>query len=49
MDRPVRIVLADDHEMFRQGIRALLRAEADLQVVGEAGDGLDRARAWSSA
>ena len=46
---PVRIVLADDHEMFRQGIRALLRAEADLEVVGEAGDGLTAARAWSSA
>ena len=37
---PVRIFLADDHEMFRQGVRALLRAESDLQVVGEAGDGL---------
>jgi two-component system, NarL family, response regulator NreC len=37
---PVRIVLADDHEMVRQGVRALLRAEADFQVVGEAGDGL---------
>ena len=37
---PVRIVLADDHEMFRQGVRALLRAEGDFQVVGEAGDGL---------
>ena len=37
---PVRIVLADDHEMFRQGVRALLVAETDFQVVGEAGDGL---------
>ena len=37
---PVRILLADDHEMFRQGVRALLRAEADFEVVGEAGDGL---------
>ena len=37
---PVRIVLADDHEMMRQGIRALLRGESDLEVVGEAGDGL---------
>jgi two-component system, NarL family, response regulator NreC len=37
---PVRIVLADDHEMFRQGVRALLQAETDLEVVGEAGDGL---------
>jgi DNA-binding NarL/FixJ family response regulator len=37
---PVRIILADDHEIFRQGVRALLRVEADFQVVGEAGDGL---------
>src|SRR5512134_1544941 len=37
---PIRIVLADDHELLRQGVRALLRAEAGLQVVGEAGDGL---------
>jgi two-component system, NarL family, response regulator NreC len=37
---PVRILLADDHEMFRQGVRALLRGEADFEVVGEAGDGL---------
>ncbi|HEX9188960.1 MAG TPA: response regulator transcription factor [Vicinamibacteria bacterium] len=40
MREPVRIVLADDHELVRQGVRALLQAEADLQVVGEAGDGL---------
>jgi DNA-binding NarL/FixJ family response regulator len=37
---PARVVLAEDHEMVRQGVCALLRAEADLQVVGEAGDGL---------
>ena len=37
---PIRIVLADDHELLRQGVRALLRAETDFQVVGEAGDGL---------
>jgi two-component system, NarL family, response regulator NreC len=38
--KTVRIVLADDHAMVREGVRALLRAEADLEVVGEAGDGL---------
>jgi two-component system, NarL family, response regulator NreC len=37
---PVRILLVDDHEMFRQGVRALLQAESDFHVVGEAGDGL---------
>jgi DNA-binding NarL/FixJ family response regulator len=34
------IVLADDHQMVREGLRALLDAEPDCQVVGEAADGL---------
>lgn len=33
------IVLADDHRIVRQGLHALLTAEADFKVVGEAGDG----------
>jgi DNA-binding NarL/FixJ family response regulator len=33
------IVLADDHRIVRQGLQALLSAEADFKVVGEAGDG----------
>ena len=36
----ITIVLADDHPIVRQGIRALLTAEPDHQVVGEAADGL---------
>jgi DNA-binding NarL/FixJ family response regulator len=36
----ITIVLADHHHMVRQGLRALLEAEADLSVVGEAEDGL---------
>jgi two-component system, NarL family, response regulator NreC len=35
------IVLADDHRVVRNGLRALLDAEADLSVVGEAADGLE--------
>lgn len=35
----VRIVIADDHPIFRAGLRAVLGGEADLVVVGEAGDG----------
>lgn len=35
-----RILLADDHMMFRQGIRLLLETIEDLEVVGEVGDGL---------
>lgn len=36
----IRIVLADDHAVLRAGLTALLNAEADMTVVGEAGDGL---------
>lgn len=36
---PVRILLADDHAMFREGLRLLLEAEPELRVVGEAGNG----------
>lgn len=35
------IALADDHPIVRQGLRALLQAEPDFRVVGEAGDGLE--------
>lgn len=35
----IRIVLADDHHLVRQGIRALLEKSEDIQVVGEASDG----------
>ena len=34
------VVLADDHPVFRQGLRGVLEAEPDFHVVGEAGDGL---------
>jgi two-component system response regulator NreC len=37
----IRILLTDDHTLFRQGIRTLLAAESDLEVVAEAGNGAD--------
>ena len=37
----INIVLADDHQVVRKGLKALLSAEVDLSVVGEAGDGLE--------
>lgn len=40
----LKIVLADDHRMFRQGIKALLGDEKDFQVVAEADDGLQAVR-----
>ena len=36
-----RIILADDHTILRDGIRALLSAETDLEVVGEASNGAE--------
>ncbi|MDH5507467.1 MAG: response regulator transcription factor [Anaerolineae bacterium] len=36
-----RILLVDDHELFRTGIAGLLDKQPDLQVVGHAGDGLE--------
>ena len=39
--QPVRIVIADDHPIFRDGLRRLLEAEPDLKVIGEASDGAE--------
>ncbi len=40
----IRVLIADDHTLVRQGIRVLLQAEPDLQVVAEAGNGQDAVR-----
>jgi two-component system, NarL family, nitrate/nitrite response regulator NarL len=37
--RPIRVVIADDHPIFRDGLRRLLEAEPGFAVVGEAGNG----------
>jgi DNA-binding NarL/FixJ family response regulator len=37
----IRVLLVDDHDLFREGIRHLLEHESDIEVVGEAGDGLE--------
>lgn len=39
MNRPIRILIADDHPLFRGGLRALLESIADTEVVGEAATG----------
>ena len=40
MARPTRVLLVDDHPMVRRGLRDFLGLFADIEVVGEAGDGL---------
>lgn len=37
----IRIVIADDHAVFRSGLRALLEKESDFEIVGEAGTGTE--------
>jgi DNA-binding NarL/FixJ family response regulator len=39
LPKPIRILLADDHSVLRAGLKALLNAEPDMEVVGEAEDG----------
>ncbi len=41
---PIRILIADDHGVLRAGLHALLSAEPDLEVVGEASDGREALR-----
>jgi two-component system response regulator NreC len=41
MKRKIRILLADDHKMVRQGFRLILLSQDDLEVVGETGNGRD--------
>ncbi len=36
---PVRIILADDHEMFREGFKTLIKKQPDIELIGEAEDG----------
>lgn len=44
MSGKIRILLVDDHVLFRSGIRSLLQRCEDFEVVGEAGDGLEGAK-----
>ncbi len=41
MSEKIRVLLVDDHTLFRSGIKSLLQRNADFEVVGEAGDGLE--------
>lgn len=39
MSEPIRVLLADDHAVVREGLRALIETEPDLVIAGEAADG----------
>jgi two-component system, NarL family, response regulator LiaR len=41
---PIRILIADDHSMLRQGLRMFFELDPELQVVGEAADGAEAVR-----
>jgi NarL family two-component system response regulator LiaR len=41
MTKIIRILIADDHAVVRKGLRTLIASEAGMEVVGEAGDGLE--------
>ncbi|MEV8585983.1 response regulator transcription factor [Streptomyces sp. NPDC051180] len=40
-DRPIRVLLVDDHQVVRRGLRTFLEVQDDIQVVGEASDGAE--------
>lgn len=42
---PIKTLIADDHSIFRSGLRALLEQEPDIEIVGETGDGFETIRA----
>jgi two-component system response regulator NreC len=44
MKKPFSIVIAEDHTILREGVKALLSSHPDLKVVGEAADGLEAIR-----
>lgn len=47
MDQPMqkrRIVIAEDHALSRDGLRSLICSRPELEVVGEAGEGLEAIR-----
>jgi DNA-binding NarL/FixJ family response regulator len=49
MESPCKILLADDHVMFRRGVRRILETMKNVEVVGEAGDGLELLRLLKDA
>ena len=44
VQEPIRVLVADDHVLFRRGLEMVLQAEDGIEVVGEAGDGIEALR-----
>jgi DNA-binding NarL/FixJ family response regulator len=42
-DRPIRVLIADDHPVVRQGLRTYLELQPDIEIAGEAGGGVEAA------
>jgi len=40
-DNVIRVLLVDDHQVVRRGLRTFLEVQGDIEVVGEAGDGAE--------
>ncbi|MFD0870468.1 Nitrogen regulation protein C [Chlamydia abortus] len=38
--KTVKLLLADDHQLFREGVKRIINMESDLEVIGECGDGI---------
>lgn len=41
MTEPIRVMIVDDHALFRRGLKMVLESESGFEVVGEAGDGAE--------
>src|ERR1700733_5245522 len=39
VDRKIRVLIADDHPMLREGVAAVIQLQSDMELVGEAEDG----------
>jgi two-component system NarL family response regulator len=48
-ERPIRVVIADDHVMYRRALRLVVALDGDIVVVGEAGDGFTAVDVVASA
>src|SRR6266404_2473016 len=39
VQKKIRVIVCDDHALFREGVKTILNAQPDIEVIGEAGDG----------